>query len=73
MIEFNSYCCTEEKPDMNRQSSRGYLWLFFSLFLVALCLPTFTAGTVAAENLLYNPGFEEVIEIHRASGIQERP
>ncbi len=54
--------CTEEKSDMNRQPSKGSLWLSFSLFLVALCLSPFITGTVAAVNLLSNPGFEEVAD-----------
>ena len=47
---------------MNRQPSKGSLWLSFSLFLVALCLLSFITGTVAAVNLLSNPGFEEVAD-----------
>jgi hypothetical protein len=44
---------------MNRKPSREYLKLSFSLLLGIFCLLSFASVTVAADNLLANPGFEE--------------
>jgi alpha-N-arabinofuranosidase len=47
---------------MNRKPSREHLKLSFSLILGIFCLLSFAAVTAAEENLLANPGFEDVAD-----------